>query len=44
MESCAGANDYRIKMGSKIKMYHLNMLKRYIARERGARGGRGAYK
>ena len=33
MESRAGANDYRIKMGSKTKTYHLNMLKRYIARE-----------
>ena len=33
MESHVGANDYRIKMGSKTKMYHLNMLKKFIARE-----------
>ena len=33
VESCVGANDYRIKMGSKTKTYHVNMLKKYIARE-----------
>ena len=33
MESCVGANKYRQKMASKIKMYHMNMLKKYIARE-----------
>ena len=33
VESHVGANDYRIKMGSKTKMYHLNMLKKYIVRE-----------
>ena len=33
LESRVGANDYRIKMESKTKMYHLNMLKKYIARE-----------
>ena len=33
VESRVGANDHRIKMGSKTKMYHLNMLKKYIARE-----------
>ena len=33
LESHVGANDYRIKMGSKTKTYHLNMLKKYIARE-----------
>ena len=33
IESRVGANDYRNKMGSKTKMYHLNMLKKYIARE-----------
>ena len=33
IESRVGANDYRIKMGSKTKTYHLNMLKKYIARE-----------
>ena len=33
MENHVGANDYRIKMGSKTKTYHLNMLKKYIARE-----------
>ena len=32
MESHVGANDYRIKMGSKTKTYHLNMLKKYVAR------------
>ena len=33
MESHVGANDYRVKMGSKTKRYHVNMLKKYIARE-----------
>ena len=33
VESRVGANDYRIKMGSKTKMYHVNMLKKYIAIE-----------
>ena len=33
MESLVGANDYRIKMGSKTKTYQMNMLKKYIARE-----------
>ena len=35
MESCVEANDYRVKMGSKIQTYHVNMLKNYmyIARE-----------
>ena len=33
MESRVGANDYRVKMGSKTKTYHVNMLKKYIARE-----------
>ena len=33
MESCVGANDYRVKMGSKTKIYHVNMLKKYISRE-----------
>ena len=31
MVSCVGANDYRVKMGSKTKTYHMNMLKKYIA-------------
>ena len=31
VESRVGANDYRIKMGSKT--YHVNMQKKYIARE-----------
>ena len=31
--SRVGANDYRIKMGSKTNKYHLKMLKKYIARE-----------
>ena len=33
VESRVGANDYRIKMGFKAETYHLNMLKKYIARE-----------
>ena len=33
MESRVEANNYRIKMGSKTKTYHVNMLKKYIARE-----------
>ena len=35
MESRVGADEYRIKKGSKTKMYmyHMNMLKKYIARE-----------
>ena len=33
IESPVGANHYRKKMGSKTKTYHLNMLKKYIARE-----------
>ena len=33
VESPVGANDYKIKMGSKTKMYHINMLKKYIARD-----------
>ena len=33
VESRVGANDYRVKMGSKTKTYHINMLKKYIARE-----------
>ena len=33
VERRVGANDYRIKMGSKAKTYHLNMLKKYIVRE-----------
>ena len=33
VESRVGANDYRVKMGSKMKTYHVNMLKKYISRE-----------
>ena len=33
VESRVGANDYRVKMGSKTKTYHVNMLKKYISRE-----------
>ena len=33
VESRVGANDYRVKMGSKKKTYHVNMLKKYISRE-----------
>ena len=32
-ESRVGANDYRVKMGSKTKTYYVNMLKKYISRE-----------
>ena len=33
VESRVGANDYRVKMGSKTKIYHVTMLKKYISRE-----------
>ena len=33
MESHVGANDYRVKIGSKMKTYHVNMLKKHISRE-----------
>ena len=33
VENRVGANDYGIMMVSKTKMYHMNMLKKYIARE-----------
>ena len=33
VESRVGANDYRVKRGSKTKTYHVNMLKKYICRE-----------
>ena len=33
VESRVGANDYRVKMGSKMKTYHVNMLKKYISGE-----------
>ena len=33
VEIRVGANDYRIKMGSKTKTYQVNMLKKYIARK-----------
>ena len=33
VESRVGANDYRVKMKSKTKTYHANVLKMYIARE-----------
>ena len=29
VESRVGANDYRVKMGSKRKIYHINMLKKF---------------
>ena len=32
VESHVGANDCRVKMGSKKKAYHVNMLKKYVAR------------
>ena len=28
-----GGNDYQVKMGSKAETYHMNMLKKYFARE-----------
>ena len=33
VKSHVGANDYRAKMRSKTKMYHVNVLKKYIAKE-----------
>ena len=33
VESRVGANDCRVKIGSKTKTYHVNMLKKYISRE-----------
>ena len=33
VESREGANDYRVKIGSKSKTCHINMLKKYISRE-----------
>ena len=33
LENRVGANDYRIQMESKTKMFHVNMLQKYIARE-----------
>ena len=33
VESHVGANNYCVKMGSKTKTYHMNMLKKYTARE-----------
>ena len=33
LESRVGANDYRVKMGSKTKTYHVNMFKKNISRE-----------
>ena len=33
VESRVGANDYRIKMRSQTKKYHVNMLKKYIPRK-----------
>ena len=38
VESRVGANDYRVKMGSKTKTYHVNMLKKYISREHDIEG------
>ena len=33
MDSRVRANDYRVKIRSKTMTYHVNMLKKYIARE-----------
>ena len=33
MESRVGANEYKVKMGSKTKTYHMNMLMKYIVIE-----------
>ncbi len=33
VESSAGVNDYCIKVGEKCKMFHVNLLKKYVERE-----------
>ena len=33
VDSRVGANNYRVKMRSKTKTYHINILKKYISRE-----------
>ena len=33
VESRVGAKNYRVKLGSKTKAYHVNMLKKYTSRE-----------
>ena len=33
VESCVGANEYRVKMESKTKTHNVNMLKKYISIE-----------
>ena len=33
VESLVGAKDYRVKIRSKTKVYHVNMLKKYNSRE-----------
>ena len=33
VESGVGADDYRVKTGSKSKTYHVNILKKYINKE-----------
>ena len=33
VESRVGTSDYRVKMGSKTKAYHVNLLKKYISRK-----------
>ena len=33
MKSRVGVDDYRVRMGSQTKTYHVHMLKKYIARK-----------
>lgn len=33
VESSAGVNDYRIKVGEKLRTFHVNLLKKYVKRE-----------
>ena len=35
VESVVGLNDYKVKVGSKLKTYHANLLKLYVEREQG---------
>ena len=32
MSRCGKVNDYRVEMNKKVKMFHANMLKKYITR------------
>ncbi|XP_077863429.1 uncharacterized protein LOC144346761 [Saccoglossus kowalevskii] len=33
VEQVIGENDYRVRVGDKVKTYHINMLKLYVERE-----------